>query len=449
MPVKIRRGLDLPLRGAPVQTIHDTEPVRSVALLGPDYIGLRPTMMVAEGDRVKRGQPLFADKKNPGVVFTAPGGGRVRAVTRGARRVLLSVVIDIDDDEPEATFDITDASALANLPREDVREQLVASGLWTALRTRPFSRVPSPQTSPRAVFVTAMDTNPLAADPSVVIAEDAKAFEWGLELLAKLGDGKAYVCTAAGAAISVPKRAPFQHAEFAGPHPAGLVGTHIHFLEPVGAGDCVWTVGYQDVIAIGRLFTTGRLHVDRVIALGGPLVRTPRLVRSRLGASLSFMVDEIEQGGEVRIVSGSVLGGRRAADWAMYLGRHHLQVTALAEPTQREMFGWIAPGFDKFSVTNVLASALFRRKQFDLNTSQNGSIRAMVPIGSYERVMPLDILPTQLLRALIVRDTDTAQALGCLELDEEDLALCSFVCPGKYDYGPALRAALDQIEKEG
>ncbi len=382
-------------------------------------------------------------------MFTSPGGGRVRGIWRGAKRALQSVVIDLDDEEAHETFDAHDAGALDALSREQVRDQLVASGLWTALRTRPFSRIPRLDAEPTSLFVTATDSNPLAAEPAVVIAQATEAFIHGLEVLARLTDGPVHVCTSRGANVPVPQRAPFRRHEFEGPHPAGLAGTHVHFLDPVGAERTVWHIGYQDVIAVGRLFTTGRLAVERIVALGGPAVREPRLVRARLGASTEDVIGELTGDGDYRIISGSVLNGRRATDWAAYLGRYHIQVSVLAEATERQLFGWITPGLNKFSATNALASAFFRRKRFALNTSQNGSARGMVPIGSCERVMPLDILPTQLLRALLVRDTDTAQALGCLELDEEDLALCSFVCPGKYDYGPALRATLEQIEREG
>jgi Na+-transporting NADH:ubiquinone oxidoreductase subunit A len=238
-------------------------------------------------------------------------------------------------------------------------------------------------------------------------------------------------------------------AEFEGPHPAGLAGTHIHFLAPVNAQRVVWTVNYQDVIAIGRLFTQGRIVPERIVAFAGPPVRDPRLVRMRMGAALEPLWREGIADIECRVLSGPVLSGYRAAGWGAYLGRYHVQVAVLQEGRKRDLLGWILPGRNRFSVTNAYTSSFFRSRRFDFTTSQNGSPRAMVPIGSYERVMPLDILPTQLLRALIVGDTDVAQQLGCLELDEEDLALCSFVCPGKHDFGPILRENLERIEKEG
>ncbi len=405
-------------------------------------------MLVGQGDRVRLGQPLFSDKQNPGVRFVAPGSGVVAAVNRGERRVLQSVVIELDGDQEE-TFESHSAGRLDSLGRPAVASQLLASGLWTSFRTRPFSKIPAAQAVPSALFVTAIDTNPLAADPAVVVRGAATDFDSGLRVIARLTDGPVHLCTAPGSGITAPASEQFRHVEFAGPHPAGLAGTHIHFLEPVSERRTVWHIGYQDVIAIGRLFVTGRLSAERIVALAGPLVRQPRLVRTRVGASIQDLVAGELESADTRIISGSVLSGHRAAGWASYLGRYHSQVTVLREGRRRQFLGWLSPGARKFSSERAYAGHLLHREPFELTTSQNGSPRAMVSIGSFDKVMPLDILPTPLLKALIVRDTDAAKGLGCLELDEEDLALCSFVCNGKYEYGPALRACLNEIEVRG
>jgi Na+-transporting NADH:ubiquinone oxidoreductase subunit A len=447
---RLRRGLDLPLTGAPEQTIHDAPRVKSVALVGVDYLGLRPALEVEVGDRVQLGQCLFTHKKLPGVRFVSPGSGEVTAVNRGQRRVLQSVEVRLDaQDQQVEDFPALGRHSLAALDRGTVVDRLLKSGLWTAFRTRPFSKIPAADAEPEAIFVTAMDTNPLAADPGVIIGEHADSFRDGIEILTTLTHGKVYACQAPGSRFELAENPQAVPVEFSGPHPAGLAGTHIHFLEPVDLQHSVWTVGYQDVIAIGKLFTEGVIWTERVIAFGGPMVEKPRLLRTRLGANIDDLLgDELPQV-ESRVISGSVLSGRRAAAWASFLGRYHNQVSVLAEGRDRELFGWIRPGRNKFSATRVLISSLFRGKRFGLTTTTNGSARAMVPIGIYESMMPQDLLPTQLLRSLLVQDTDVAQKLGCLELDEEDLALMSFVCPGKYDYGPALRANLDLIEKEG
>ena len=451
MQITIKKGLDLPLTGKPDQRIEDGPAIGRVAILGGDYVGMKPTMLVSEGETVQRGQPLFEDKKNPGVLFTAPASGEVEAINRGAKRVLQSVVIRCEGDAAVQFDQYDDAAIDAGLDGSAVRDQLVQSGLWTALRTRPYSKVPKIDATPAALFVTAIDSNSGAADPAVVIAEDSQSFERGLKVLAALVPSKIWLCKAPGANIPAPALSALSVAEFAGPHPAGLVGTHIHFLEPVGAGRSVWHIGYQDVMAVGRLFSTGQLDSRRVIALSGPEVSNPRLLRTVLGACTDEIIaNEIDSKVECRVLSGAVLSGRRAAGWGRFLSRYYTQITVLREGRERQFLGWIVPGTDKFSVANVFVSALGRaRRMFGMSTTQNGSPRAMVPIGNYEKVMPLDMLATQLLRALIVKDTDSAQALGALELDEEDLALCTFVCVGKYEYGPYLRANLEQIEKEG
>jgi Na+-transporting NADH:ubiquinone oxidoreductase subunit A len=449
MHFSIKKGLDLPISGKPEQTIYDGNKVNSVAILGNEYVGMKPTMMVEEGQKVKLGQPLFTDKKNPGVQFTSPGAGTVKAINRGAKRALQSVVIELEGDD-EVTFNQYDANKLDKLNRADITKNLIESGLWLAFRTRPYSRSPAVDAIPNAIFVTAIDTNPLAADPSIIISEYAEEFKHGLTILSQLTEGKVYVCQAPDTALPVNQKNNIEVHTFSGPHPAGLAGTHIHFLEPVNANKSVWTVGYQDVIAIGKLFTTGRLWVERVVSFAGPLVNKPRLIRTRLGASTQDLVFGEVQNVQSRIISGSVLHGHTANNWAAYLGRFHNQISVIAEGIERELLGWIRPGGKgKFSSLNVFLSSIFSQKDVPLTTSQNGSPRAMVPVGVFERVMPLDILPTQLLRSLLVKDTDTAQQLGCLELDEEDLSLCSFVCSGKYDYGPALRTNLTQIEIEG
>ena len=444
--ITIKKGLDVPVTGAPQQVIHDGPSIKNVATLGEEFVGMRPTMFVKVGDRVKKGQSIFEDKKNPGVIFTAQAAGVVKEINRGEKRVLQSVVIEVDGYDQE-TFTSYSASELASVSRENVVKNLVESGLWTALRTRPFSKVPAIDSTPLAIFVSAMDTNPLAANPEVVIGEQSEAFKNGLTILSRLTDGEVFVSKAPGANIPVDSNATV--TEFAGKHPAGLVGTHIHFLKPASADKVVWHVGYQDVIAFAKLFTTGELDNTRVISLSGPAAKNPRLVRTVLGACTEQLVAGEATDGELRVVSGSLLLGATASAVHGYLGRYHVQVSLILEGRDKEFMGYMYPGPNKFSVTRAFMSHFFPGKLFNMTTTTNGSTRAMVPIGNYERVMPLDILPTLFLRDLCAGDTDSAQQLGALELDEEDLALCTFVCPGKTDYGVLLRDCLTTIEKEG
>ena len=453
---KIKRGLNLPIEGEPKQEIDAGRSVTSVAVLGPDFVGMRPTMSVGVGDQVKLGQTLFTDKKTEGVRHTAPAAGTVRAIHRGEKRKLLSVEIEVDPDGASESFEEFTKTPVDEQSRENIRDALVASGLWVSLRTRPYGKTPAVDAKPHSIFINAMDTNPLAARPEVVIAEANDEFALGVRVVSKLTDGATYICRAPASGdagtIDVPGGANgnLKVAEFDGPHPAGLSGTHIHFLDPVSSKKTVWTIGYQDVLAIGRLFLSGQLNPERVVSLAGPIVNSPRLVRTQLGANLTELASgELRDGVEARVVSGSLYSGHAASGPLAFLGRYDLQVCAVAEGREREFMGWQAPGFDKFSVTRVFFSSLNRAKKFAFTTSTGGSRRAMVPIGMFEDVMPLDIIPTFLLRALIVDDTDQAQALGCLELVEEDLSLCTFVCPGKDDYGPILRRNLTQIEKEG
>lgn len=448
MLIKIRKGLDIPLDGEPVNTVSDVPDVLTVALLGGDFVGLRPKMAVAVGDRVRLGQTLFIDNANPGVRFTSPGAGEVVQINRGARRALQSVVVRLDGDEA-VEFARFESAELASLDGGSVRKNLLASGLWTALRTRPFGRIPAPETTPSAIFVTATDTSPLAADPEAVLQDDANNLDAGLRIISQLTDGCVYLCTHADSKMSVPDAGNFKHVEFAGPHPAGLVGTHIHFLHPASESRMVWHLRYFDVVAIGELFLTGRLPTRRTIALSGPMASQPRLIRTRVGASTDDLIQGEARDGKLRVVSGSILSGHRATGPLAWLGRYHNQITLLPEGGEREFLSWMRPGNSKYSALRAYTGHLLNRGRFSLGTSQNGSPRAMVPIGSFERVMPLDILATPLLKALLVEDTERAKALGCLELDEEDLALCSFVCNGKYEYGPFLRMNLNEIEANG
>lgn len=443
--IRIKKGLDLPLGGKPAMCIDTGAAVQHVALLARDYRGLKPTMLVAEGERVKLGQPLFSDKKNPRVLYTSPGAGVVTAINRGERRAFMSIVIALEGAD-EVSFPACTPEKIPGLSSNIIEELLLASGLWTAFRTRPFSKVPIIGTLPAAIFVTAIDSNPLAADPAVIINEQRDLFIAGLSALRPLTAGKVHLCQGEGANLPVP--IGISLTTFCGGHPAGLVGTHIHFLEAIDLQRQVWHIGYQDVIAIGALLLTGRIMVDRFVALAGPQVKNPRLLRTRLGADLIQLTQTELRDGENRLISGSVLSGHKVSADTAFLGRYHSQVSVLAEGRERKFLDWLMPGRDKHSIKRLFASALFPPRELPLTTSLHGSHRAMVPVGAYEKVMPLDLQITWLLRALLADDADMARDLGCLELDEEDLALCCYVCPGKIDYGRQLRQMLTRLEEE-
>lgn len=445
---KITKGLNIPLAGEPEKVIEEKLNVKSVGLIGPDYIGMKPTMEVQVGDYVKLGQVIFTDKKMPGVKFTAPGCGKVTEVNRGDKRAFQSIVIELDGND-EVSFESFSEADLNNLTIDKVKEILIESGQWTSLRSRPFEKVANPADMPHSIFVTAMDTNPLSLDYSSIIKEKEKDFNNGLTVLSHLTEGKINICKSPETQIEITSPAQTELHDFSGVHPAGNVGTHIHFIEPVGRKKQVWHINAQEVIAIGQLFTTGKLSVERIVALSGPSANKPRYIKTRLGANLLDLIEGEKKDGDHRVISGSALSGRLCEDFFNYLGRYHYQMVMLEEEKERKFLGWLSPGFNLFSVKGVVLSTFFGAKNLELGTGLNGDKRAIVPIGSYEKVMPLDILATYLLRSLAVDDIEEAEKLGCLELSEEDLALCTFVCQSKNDYGSMLRRNLTKIEKEG
>ena len=446
--IELKKGLDVPITGEPQQVIEESNTITRVALTGDDYIGMKPTMEVSEGDRVKTGQLLFRDKKNEGVLFTSPGTGKVSAVNRGAKRKFETIVIELEDDD-FVSYLTPGEKTPENFGGDDIREILINSGSWTALRTRPYGKVPAIDSSPASLFVTAMDTRPLAADPAVIIRENTKLFSTGLNVLDNLVECRKYICVDQSDVLTEVSLGKFEAAEFSGPHPAGLPSTHIHFLDPVMETKFAWHIDYQDVIAIGHLFETGHIMTERVIALSGPGVQQPTLLKVRIGADLQQVCSGKIISTPVRLLSGSVLDGRQVKDFHQFLGRYHNQISVLHERSGRAPFGWAVPGSDRHSVKGAFISAMNRARKFAMSTATWGGERAIYPIDSYHRVMPLDMEPLTLLKSIVSMNTDKASSLGALELIEEDVALLSYVCPGKSDFGPRLRELLDEIEQGG
>lgn len=425
MLIKIKAGLDLDPATMSRAPAEDAPAVDRVALVGPDYTDVRFKMAVAEGDRVRLGQALMTHRKYPELRFASPGAGIVRAVERGARRRLMSVIIELDG-EDEVEFPSFAADALASLPLDEIHASLTRSGLWTSFRARPYERVPVPGTRPRAIFVTAMDTSPGAADPAAIVSEQADAFRDGLSVIDRLSADRTYLCTTPGSPVSGLANAEIVTAEFQGRHPAGLPGTHMHFLEPFTEQADLWHVGYQDVIAIGRLFRSGRLWTERVVAIYEPRRQRSRLLRTRSGACLRQLLAGTDTD-NCRIVSGDLLSGRQATVHTAYLGRYDRLVSVL-------------PEFRDSNRSNNAARTV--------TTALHGSTSGMLSVEAFERVWPFAMPAVPLLRALLINDTETAVKLGCLGMAEEDLALCSYVCPAKYDYGAALRSTLREIQRQ-
>lgn len=455
---QINKGLELPIAGVPKQEIENVAPAKKLYITGPDYHGMKPSFAVSVGDEVALGQVIFSDKKNPGAKFTSPGAGKVEAIVRGEKRAFRSVVISLDGSDRAVTFEKYDPSELLSLSPEAVKRNLVESGLWTAIRTRPHSRVPNPETLPSSLFVTAMDTSPLAPDAQMIIEARAEDFANGIKVLTRICGKQLWLCKGPGWDAPVKELPNLETVVFDGPHPAGLAGTHIHYLDPVDSKKTVWTIGYQDVIAIGVLFTSGQLSTERIISLAGPKVKEPKLLRTRLGASLAELTEgRLSDEKPSRIISGSVLCGRTGIsgrepeeEWFPGLGRYHNQITVLEEVYKRHFFGWMAPGFNWFSVSRTVASYLLPRFRFKMTTTPYGGVRAIFPYAKFDEMMPLDLMPVQLFRALAIgsRGLEQAEALGFLELDEEDLGLCTYIDPGKNDFGLMLREMLNLYMKE-
>ena len=431
--IKIKKGLNIPIAGSPEQKIDSSKPVNHVALVATEFLGIKPKILVQVGQKVRLGESIFIDKRDTQVQYVSPATGRIIAINRGQRRKLQSVVIELDKTAaPEVEFDIDlNSSGDAKF----LRKVLLNSGLWTSFRERPYNRVAHSTSTPASVFVTAIDTRPLSANPNVIIAHYQSEFMAGMRIISQLGDWPVHLCTAVDWSGPTFDGDSICMTQFDGPHPAGLVGTHIHHLDPVAADRMVWHIGYQDVIAIGHLFQTGQLLTDRIISIAGVAVNNPRLLKTHIGANINEIINkELAIKNNYRIISGSVLDGTKSDGTLGYLGRYDNQISVIADFPQSQKHSWFA---------HVL------RKTKVVNTASHGRQSAMVPVEAFDRIMPLDILLTPLLRALLVKDTVAAENLGCLELAEEDLALSAFICPAKQNYAVALRLNLNQIEQEG
>lgn len=447
--IVIKKGIELPISGAVADdSIHQLPTQALYAVIGDDYLGLRPTMMIAVGDKVREGQALFEDKKNPGVLICSPVSGEIVDIVRGERRRLLAVTIRPDESLEPIRFTQFDEYALAEISAEQVREQLQKSGAWSLLRQRPFDKTPKIDATPQAIFVNTMDSNPLAVNPMLAFADREADYQAGLTVLSKLTAGPVHVVHEPKTKLPQTLARHVQYHAIDGIHPAGLVGTHIHFIDPVSANKTAWHLNLQDLLAIGHLFRTGYLDNERIISIAGPGVKNPQFVKTRIGVSLTHVLKDNLAEGEQRIISGSIFAGRQTDAETAFLGFYDKQVVVLPEGRESIFLEFMRPGMNSYSRTRAYLGR-FLKKPLPFTTSMQGSPRPIVPFGIYDEVMPLDILPTLLLKALIIKDTDTAVQLGALELAEEDVALLTYVDPGKHDFGAILRENLEQIEEEG
>lgn len=446
--IRIKNGLALPIAGEPEQIVHSAPALQRVGILCADYPQFDLQLLVAEGEHVKTGQALFCARSNPQMQIVAPATGRVQIICAddgSLRAGVIKVESDIYIEFPS----VSDVDLL-ELPRGKIIAQLLAGGMWPALRARPFNHIADPHKIPRSIFVTAMDTQPLAPRADLVIEAAQEHFSHGLAVISRLTNGLVYVCKAPAAYVPVPDIANIKVEEFSGPHPAGLAGTHIHFLDRLRGSveqldQAVWTIGYQDVIAIGILFCEGRYAPERIVALAGSQVIDARLLRLRLGADIGAVVAGQLKAGDTQLISGSVFSGQAVAAELPFLGRYHLQITALcaqANDVSATSWRW---GAQQYSVLPIFISRWLRHKRFRFSVESPRANYSLQPQSGFEKVWPLQLLQLPLLQALQCGDVRQAVALGALELVEEDLALSTFVSAGKQEFGVLLRTVLNAV----
>lgn len=442
--IKLRKGLDIKLKGSAKLEMQTLPVPANVALKPTDFPGLTPKLKVKADIMVKAGEALFYDKYHPEIIFTAPLGGKIISINRGERRRILEVVIETDVKAGSVEFKKADPSSLSG---EEIKIQLLKSGLWPFIKKRPYGVIASPEEKPNAIYISTFDTAPLAPDNNYVFEGQLKTFQTGIDALAKLTEGKVNLGINENSVFSSMKNVEIN--SFAGPHPVGNVGIQIHHIKPIDKGDLVWTINPQDVLFIGRLFETGKVDFTRTFAITGSEVENPKYVKTILGAPVASVIDGNLKSADYkqRIISGNVLTGTKVKI-QNYLGYYDSQVSVIPEGDDFELFGWADPGFGKFSATKTYFGKLFPKKEYKLNANLHGGERAFVVSGQYEKLLPMDILPVQLLKAILVNDIDKMEQLGIYEVIEEDLALCEYACTSKIEVQNILRTGINTMIKE-
>jgi Na+-transporting NADH:ubiquinone oxidoreductase subunit A len=443
---KIQKGLDIPLKGEAEKVVRTPEPARYYGVKPIDFHWMRTKLIAKEGDRVKAGSPLFFNKLQPDVQYPSPVSGKVVSVNRGERRKILEVVVEADD---KMEYEEFGKGEPRDMSREEVVDKLLKSGLWAFLRQRPYSVAANPKDEPKSIFISGFDTAPLAPDNDVLVKGEQENFQRGINVLSKLTSGKIHLNLNA----TYPPSEVFtqakgvQHNYFKGPHPAGNVGVQINKLDPINQGDVVWYAYPQDVITIGRLFEQGIYDATKVIALTGSEVKKPKYYRVLRGRSIESLVKDNVMEGELRYISGNVLTGNKINSEG-YLGFFDDQITVIPEGNYHEFFGWAKPGFNKFSQSRSFFSWLQPNRKYRIDTNLKGGERAYVISGEYEKVCPLDIYPVQLIKAIMIGDIELMEKLGIYEVDEEDFALCEFICTSKTPVQSIVRKGLNMMIEE-
>jgi len=447
--VRLRKGLDINLLGEADKVKADAKPPSMVALKPADFHGLVPKVVLKTGDRVKRGEVVFYDKYNKDVKFVSPISGTFEEIVRGAKRKILEVRIKSDGSDDVVSVDPIDPTSLS---ADEVKKVMLDNGLWPFLKQRPLDIIANPAVKPKAIFISAFDSAPLAPDYDFVLHGQDQDFQHGLNAISKLTDGKVHL-TLNG---KVPADKAFQNAKnvqinkISGKHPAGNVGTQIHHIDPIGKGDMVFTINPQDVVTIGKFFAEGKFDPTRIVALTGSEVKNRKYYRTIIGTQLTDILKDNLVSDNVRVVSGNALTGTKVeADG--FLGFYDSHITVLPEGDEYKFFltkGWLGPGFDKYSSHRLFPTWIMKNKKYRLDTNMNGEERGFVVTGEMEKVLPFDILPMQLIKAIMVKDIDAMEQLGIYEIAPEDFALCEYVCTSKIEIQEKIREGLDVINEE-
>lgn len=442
--IKLRKGLNIKLKGSAKQELETLSLPGTVALKPTDFPGLTPKLKVKTDTVVKTGDALFYDKYHPEILFTAPIGGKVVSINRGERRKILEVVIETDEKAGSVEFRKADPNSLTG---EEIKELLLQSGMWPFIKKRPYGIIASPTDTPKSIYISTFDTAPLAPDYGFILKGQLNTFQTGINALAKLTTGKVNLGVNTSSAFTSIKNVVIN--TFEGPHPAGNVGIQIHNTSPINKGDVVWTINVQDVLFIGRLFETGKVDFSKTIVLAGSEVENPKYYKTILGAPVSLLVDRKLKNSDYkqRIISGNVLTGTRVKP-QNFLGFYDSIVSAIPEGDEYELFGWSLPGINKFSASKTFLSSLMPKKEYEMNANLHGGERAFVLSGQYEKLVPMDILPVHLLKAIIVNDIDKMEQLGIYEVIGEDFALCEYACTSKIKVQDILKSGIDVMIKE-
>ncbi len=444
--IRLKKGLNINLVGEANKVYGSVKPTDKYVVKPTDFHGLIPKLAVKAGDKVKAGTTLFFDKYNDKVNFCSPVSGEVVDIVRGAKRKILEVVIKAD---AEITYESFDTATAASLSREQIIDSMLAAGVWPFVRQKPYDVVANPVDMPKAIFISAFSSAPLAIDNDFALYGMEDLFQLGLDYIVKLTDGKTHLNIDANTNSSkvFTDAKGIEINKISGPHPAGNVGVQMHHIDPLNKGEVAWYLEPQDVIAIARLFTEGKYDVSRIVALAGDQVSKPKYYRTISGASVANLLADNINAGDNRIISGDILTGQQInADG--YLGFYHTTITAIKEGKEQEFLGWMMPGMHKFSASKTFLSWLMPSKKYALDANMHGEERAYVMTGEYEKVLPMDIYPTHLIKAIMVEDIELMENLGIYEVAPEDFALCEFVCTSKIEVQSIIRHGLDLVRKE-